>query len=324
MPGLPPGWEKVLDRSSGQYYFYNARLGVTQWDPPQVGAQKTKATFVTTTTTRKVVKKPRPAPVAYQNQHYTNSRPAHTTTVVQRTHHHTTAAGGGGGGNCCAHSCICGSGDAIFVAMLLTIVLVLVICMNTVGQGTAYSNSIVSPYAYGGNEGSAFAGSNMNSLTSGCGASSEECVQLKEVVRLVNTHRQSIGVDAMGSNTMLNQAAQRHSCFMAAYNTMSHTGGPQPEYREMANRVTKTGYQFSRVGENVAAGQPTAESVMEAWLNSPGHRRNIENAEFDEIGLGIKSSETGLRYWTQVFGKQQTTAKKGTTNDACVKQIPDL
>ena len=208
--------------------------------------------------------------------------------------------------------------------MLLTIVLVLVICMNTVGQGTAYSNSIVSPYAYGGSEGSAFAGSNMNSLTSGCGASSEECVQLKEVVRLVNTHRQSIGVDAMGSNTMLNQAAQRHSCFMAAYNTMSHTGGPQPEYREMANRVTKTGYQFSRVGENVAAGQPTAESVMEAWLNSPGHRRNIENAEFDEIGLGIKSSETGLRYWTQVFGKQQTTAKKGTTNDACVKQIPDL
>jgi len=55
MPGLPPGWEKVLDRNSGQYYFYNARLGVTQWDPPQVGAQKTKATFVTTTTRTKKV-----------------------------------------------------------------------------------------------------------------------------------------------------------------------------------------------------------------------------------------------------------------------------
>ena len=111
---LPPGWEKVLDRNSGQYYFYNARLGVTQWDPPQVGAQKTKATFVTTTTRKKVVKTRPQQPVAYTNAHRAPAAyQQHTVTT-------TTSRGGGGGGGT-LYCGTCNTGDAIFIGTLVAI-----------------------------------------------------------------------------------------------------------------------------------------------------------------------------------------------------------
>jgi uncharacterized protein YkwD len=84
------------------------------------------------------------------------------------------------------------------------------------------------------------------------------------------------------------------------------------------------GYKYSAAGENVAAGQKTAQSVMTAWLNSPGHKRNIEKVGFEEIGLGLKESDDGIRYWTQVFGKQLSGNKDGATNWACAKQVPNL
>lgn len=300
MPGLPPGWEKVLDRSSGQYYFYNARLGVTQWDPPQVSAQKTKATFVTTTTRKVVTKKPRAVPDAFAHR-----APVHTTTVVHTSH--STSSG----------RFYCDSGDVIFLSVMLVIVIIVVVCMNTIGERSVYGQDFVSPYETTGN--------NINGgQTTGCGASNDECVQLEELLKLVNSHRQSIGVARMGSNAMLNTAAQRHSCYMAEYKKMSHTGGPQEEYREMANRIKLAGYKYSAAGENVAAGQKTAQSVMTAWLNSPGHKRNIEKVGFEEIGLGLKESDDGIRYWTQVFGKQLSGNKDGATNWACAKQVPNL
>ena len=314
--GLPAGWEKVLDRTSGQYYFFNARLGVTQWDPPQVGAQKTKATFVTTTTTRKVVKKPRPAPVAYQ---HTQQRTRNPAFAVQTTTVHQTQVVGGGGGPCCTNTSSCDSGDAIFISALVAIVLVIVVCMNTVGKGTndRYSANIESATPFGPT-------TNSVSTNGGCGATDEQCVQLTELVTLVNNHRISIGVNVVTSNTMLNTAAQRHSCYMAAYSKMSHTGGPQQDDREMSDRVHKTGYKYIYLGENVAAAQKTAQNVMAAWLNSNGHRRNIESTNFKEIGVGLRTAEDGDRYWTQVFATQQTTAKKGATNDACLKELPGL
>merc|ERR1719272_2590158 len=99
----------------------------------------------------------------------------------------------------------------------------------------------------------------------GCGANDEQCVELKELVVLVNEHRVSMGRVPTTSNTMLNVAAQRHSCYMASYKVMSHTGGPNADDRSMVDRVTKTGYKYSAVGENVAKGQTTARSVMRAW-----------------------------------------------------------
>ena len=126
------------------------------------------------------------------------------------------------------------------------------------------------------------------------------------------------------SNTMLNTAAQRHSCYMASYDVMSHTGGPNADDRSMVDRVTKTGYKYSAIGENVAKGQTTARSVMTAWLNSAGHRKNIESINFNEIGVGLKQSDDGSRYWTQVFGKQGNNQKIGKTTESCLKNLPDL
>ena len=316
-PGLPPGWEKVLDRNSGQYYFYNARLGVTQWDPPQVGAQKTKATFVTTTTrTKKVARKP--IPLAYQHQPVQQR-------AVQQTRTVTTVRHTGGGSNYGNGGCLCNQGDAIFLSALSVIVIVIIVCMNTVGAGTYQSGNIMSgTYVPSNTNNNQVGGGSSGTVTSGCGASSTACIELKELVNLVNQHRTSIGESTMKSNTMLNQAAQRHSCYMATYTIMSHTGGPDATDRTLVSRIEKTGYKYSAAGENVAMGQSTAQRVMTAWLNSEGHRRNIESKDFDEIGVGLRSSDTGDLYWTQVFGKQSSSRRTGVTVDTCMKQLPGL
>ena len=101
---LPPGWEKVLDSGSGQYYFYNARQGVTQWDPPDTGARSATATFTTVTTTRKPKAgyKPRPVvnhnasfrqPVAYAHRSPRVVRQT-TSRITTRQRHRGTGGGG--------------------------------------------------------------------------------------------------------------------------------------------------------------------------------------------------------------------------------------
>jgi uncharacterized protein YkwD len=72
----------------------------------------------------------------------------------------------------------------------------------------------------------------------------------------------------------------------------------------MESRIQETGYAFSAIAENVAGGQPTPESVIQTWLNSSGHRRNMLNPEYTEIGIGYatNSSSQYTHYWTQVFG----------------------
>jgi len=229
---------------------------------------------------------------------------------VQQTRTVTTVRHTGGGSNYGNGGCLCNQGDAIFLSALSVIVIVIIVCMNTVGAGTYQSGNIMS-----GTSGT---------VTSGCGASSTACIELKELVNLVNQHRTSIGESTMKSNTMLNQAAQRHSCYMATYKIMSHTGGPDAPDRTLVSRIEKTGYKYSAAGENVAMGQSTAQRVMTAWLNSEGHRRNIESKDFDEIGVGLRSSDTGDLYWTQVFGKQSSSRRTGVTVDTCMKQLPGL
>ena len=54
-------------------------------------------------------------------------------------------------------------------------------------------------------------------------------------------------------------------------------------------------------GENIAMGQPTAASVMNAWMNSPGHKANILSVNFTEIGVGVAKDASGTIYWTQQF-----------------------
>ncbi|MEU4690861.1 CAP domain-containing protein [Actinoplanes sp. NPDC023714] len=119
-----------------------------------------------------------------------------------------------------------------------------------------------------------------------------------EVLRLVNVERQAAGCDGLSSESRLQAAAQKHSELQAEQNSMSHQ---LPGEAAMGDRVTAEGYRWRGVGENVAAGYTSAASVMDGWMNSPGHKANILNCGFEEIGVGIAKSSSGTQYWTQVF-----------------------
>src|SRR5205814_8113303 len=84
----------------------------------------------------------------------------------------------------------------------------------------------------------------------------------------------------------------------AARHYFDHT---TPEGVSFAKRITDAGYRWSAAAENIAAGQQTPAKVMEAWMNSPGHRANILNCGYVNIGIGLA---VGGRtpYWTQDFG----------------------
>ncbi len=58
----------------------------------------------------------------------------------------------------------------------------------------------------------------------------------------------------------------------------------------------------AEVGENIAKGYPSPEAVMKAWMNSPGHRRNILNCDFEALGVGVIRGSNGRLFWTQDFG----------------------
>ncbi|NEB92759.1 CAP domain-containing protein [Streptomyces bauhiniae] len=116
------------------------------------------------------------------------------------------------------------------------------------------------------------------------------------IVELVNAERAKAGCSPVALNSTLTKAAQDHSADMAAHNTMSHTGS---DGSDPGSRITAAGYRWSAYGENVAYGYATPEQVMDGWMNSPGHRENILNCSYKEIGVGLAQPGS---YWTQDFG----------------------
>ncbi|MER7463153.1 CAP domain-containing protein [Streptomyces sp. NPDC097981] len=117
-----------------------------------------------------------------------------------------------------------------------------------------------------------------------------------EVVALVNQERAKVGCPALTVNAKLTTAALNHSKDMAAHANMSHTGS---DGSDPGQRITRSGYTWMTYGENVAYGYSTPEQVMTGWMNSPGHRENILNCSFKEIGVGLAQPGS---YWTQDFG----------------------
>ncbi|WP_329371663.1 CAP domain-containing protein [Streptomyces sp. NBC_01483] len=116
------------------------------------------------------------------------------------------------------------------------------------------------------------------------------------VLALVNSERGKVGCSALTLNEKLSKAAQDHSADMAAHQNMSHTGS---DGSDPGQRITAAGYSWSAYGENVAYGYSTPEQVMAGWMSSPGHKRNILDCGFKEIGVGLAQPGS---YWTQDFG----------------------
>ncbi|MEV6192952.1 sigma-70 family RNA polymerase sigma factor [Streptomyces sp. NPDC051920] len=119
-----------------------------------------------------------------------------------------------------------------------------------------------------------------------------------QVVALVNKERAAAGCGPLTEDPQLEDAAQAHSDDMAARNFFEHTN---PDGVDPGKRITAAGYRWSTYGENIAKGQETPESVMESWMNSPGHRANILNCSFKNIGVGVHKGSGGP-WWTQDFG----------------------
>ncbi|GAA0804823.1 CAP domain-containing protein [Spirilliplanes yamanashiensis] len=118
------------------------------------------------------------------------------------------------------------------------------------------------------------------------------------VVQLVNLERSRRGLRPVEADELLADAARAHSADMAARRYLAHVS---PEGGTVADRVTAAGYRWSRVGENIAWGQPDARAVMKDWLASRGHRANIHNPEFVHLGVGVAHDTRSRIVWTQNF-----------------------
>ena len=130
------------------------------------------------------------------------------------------------------------------------------------------------------------------------GGNTESSGPKAEVLRIVNQERARAGCGALTADNRLANAAQRHSADMAANDYFSHTSRNGDQ---MADRVDAAGYPWRGLGENIAKGQATPASVMQAWMNSSGHRANILNCGFRNIGVGL-AFDGSTPVWTQNFG----------------------
>ena len=131
--------------------------------------------------------------------------------------------------------------------------------------------------------------------------------EVQQVVELVNNERAQVGCSPLNVSAQLTAAAQGHSEDMALNDYVKHNS---EDGRTPWDRIKATGYDFSTAGENIAAGYETPEAVMAGWMSSDGHRSNILNCEFEDIGVGYYylANDTGdynyHYYWVQDFGAQ--------------------
>jgi len=116
----------------------------------------------------------------------------------------------------------------------------------------------------------------------------------QKVFELTNIERISRGIAPLAWSDSLGQAARLHSEDMSSNGFISHMGSDDST---PTDRMERVGYRFMRAAENVALGQRTPEQVMDAWMSSEGHRRNILDPNLTEIGVGFSNYA-----WTQKFG----------------------
>lgn len=115
----------------------------------------------------------------------------------------------------------------------------------------------------------------------------------QEVAKLVNQERAKAGLKALTLDTELSKVARAKSQDMKDKGYFSHQS---PTYGSPFDMMKQFGITYKTAGENIAKGQETPAEVMEAWMNSDGHRKNILNPEFTHIGVGYVDG-----HWTQMF-----------------------
>lgn len=122
-----------------------------------------------------------------------------------------------------------------------------------------------------------------------------------EVIRLVNVERSKRGLKPLTNNWQLSRCARVKSEDMRNNNYFSHTS---PTYGSPFTMIKAFNIPYSTAGENIAGGQPSPQQVMNMWMNSAGHRANILNPNFTQIGVGYATGGSYRYYWTQMFIRQ--------------------
>jgi len=141
------------------------------------------------------------------------------------------------------------------------------------------------------------------------------------VLYLTNLERRTEGLPPLKGESHLEAAAQAHAEDMAILDYFDHQS---LDGRSPWDRLEEAGYVFHAAGENIAAGQSTPEDVVDGWMNSPGHRANILNPSFRELGVGYHLEEGDTFpgpygygcYWVQDFGAHRDTHPLVIENEA--------
>ncbi|MFF2908206.1 CAP domain-containing protein [Paenibacillus sp. NPDC057934] len=116
---------------------------------------------------------------------------------------------------------------------------------------------------------------------------------VQQIVTLVNKERAAAGLSPVSALDSLNKVAATKATDMRTNNYFDHTS---PTYGSPFDMMKSFGITYRAAGENIAMGQRSPEEVMTAWMNSPGHRANILNKDFNYIGVGFDNN-----YWVQEF-----------------------
>ncbi len=117
----------------------------------------------------------------------------------------------------------------------------------------------------------------------------------KQVIDLTNAQRTKNGLPALKADTALGKVAKTKANDMQQKNYFSHTS---PTYGSPFDMMRDMGVSYKTAGENIAKGQASPDAVVNAWMNSEGHRKNILNPNFTHIGVGHQASGN---YWSQMF-----------------------
>ena len=116
-----------------------------------------------------------------------------------------------------------------------------------------------------------------------------------EVIRLVNEIRQQNGLRPLTANWELSRVARYKSQDMADRGYFAHNS---PTYGSPGQMIKAFGLSYRTAGENIAKGYASPQAVVNGWMNSSGHRANILNASYTQIGVGYVARSN---HWTQMF-----------------------
>ena len=123
------------------------------------------------------------------------------------------------------------------------------------------------------------------------------------IFNLINAERRRQGLPSLEYSRELDEMAKIQARNMARFHKMAHVL-PESGLPTLADRARHVGYPFGRLAENVAHDFPNAQTVVQGWMTSKGHRANILNSDIVETGIAIAKSSSGGLYYCQVFGRR--------------------